>query len=56
MNRFIILVLVGLAISVGYLVGTEQGRAQRDPPTTRRLRMGGLGLHPVASACALSRS
>ena len=30
MKRFIILLLVALAMAVGYLLGTEQGRQQRD--------------------------
>ncbi len=29
MNKFVILLLVALAVAVGYLVGTEQGRARR---------------------------
>ena len=30
MKRFIILLIVALAMAVGYLLGTEQGRQQRD--------------------------
>ena len=30
MKRFALLLIVALAMAVGYLLGTEQGRAQRD--------------------------
>lgn len=30
MNKFTLLLLVALAAAVGYLLGTEQGREQRD--------------------------
>ncbi|MGI9622235.1 MAG: hypothetical protein ACR2PK_05300 [Acidimicrobiales bacterium] len=30
MKKLILLLLVGLAIAVGYMLGTEDGRAQRD--------------------------
>ncbi|MFV2039872.1 MAG: hypothetical protein ACC660_06475 [Acidimicrobiales bacterium] len=44
MNRFVILLLVGLAMTIGYMVGTEEGRAKRDRLIEALKRRGGTDI------------
>ena len=47
MNKFVLLLLVATAIAVGYLLGTEQGREQRDQLIEALNRRRGIDTGPT---------
>lgn len=47
MNKFVLLLLVATAIAVGYLLGTEKGREQRDQLIEALNRRRGIDTGPT---------